>query len=291
MSSWKERNEPVGIYTVHWNCHGLCNMKCKFCYLFLPSPNIMGTNEACMLIRKILSVNAREIVLGGGDPLQRKDIVEIAKYAKDSGLIVRLDTNGLLLNDDLLFRIYRYIDRIALPLEGASQQVHDYMRSYNGHFRLVINFIKKLSDMSIPLKVNTVVTKVNYNEMRELALLLSEFDNIYLWSAYQFSPLGRGFKFRRLFEIDDTQFRKVAEDVLNLRLDLNIEFISNLEKTHSYFLISPDGIIYTQPPPGRYDYIILGHILRDNLKDILDKGMIDTEKNFRRYSRYEKKRI
>ncbi len=251
----------------------------------------MGTNEAYMLIEKILSVNAREIVLGGGDPLQRKDIVEIAKYAKDSGLIVRLDTNGLLLNDNLLSTLSRYIDRIALPLDGASQQVHDYMRSYNGHFRLVINLIKKLSDMGIPLKVNTVVTKVNYNEMRELAWLLSEFDNIYLWSAYQFSPLGRGFKFRRLFEIDDTRFRKITEDVLNLRLDLNIEFISNLERTHLYLLISPDGTIYTQPPPGRYDYIVLGHILRDDLSDILGKGIIDIEKNLRIYSRHEKRRI
>ena len=42
----------MGIYTVHWNCHGLCNMECKFCYLFLPSPSIMGTNEAYMLIEK-----------------------------------------------------------------------------------------------------------------------------------------------------------------------------------------------------------------------------------------------
>jgi len=251
----------------------------------------MSTNEAYMLIRKILSVNAREIVLGGGDPLQRKDIVEIAKYAKDSGLIVRLDTNGLLLNDNLLFRIYRYIDRIALPLDGASQQVHDYMRSYNGHFRLVINLIKKLSDMGIPLKINTIVTKVNYNEMKELGLLLSKFDNIYLWSSYQFSPLGRGFRFRKLFEIEDTLFRNIAEDVLNLRLDLNIEFISNLERTCSYLLISPDGTLYTQPPPGRYDYIVLGHILRDDLNDILSKGIIDIEKNLRRYSRYEKRRI
>jgi MoaA/NifB/PqqE/SkfB family radical SAM enzyme len=180
----------------------------------------MNTKEAYTLIEKISSIGAKEIVLGGGDPLQRNDILEIAKYAKEHDLIVRLDTNGLLMNDKVLYSISKYIDRIALPLDASTKELHDLLRSYDGHFEVITSLVKKIKNLGIPIKINTIATKVNYKDFINLANLIYNLSdaNIYLWSIYQFSPLGRGFKYRKIFNLDDQEFRKLAIYLQNLRL-------------------------------------------------------------------------
>ena len=57
---------------------------------------------------------------------------------------------------------------IGLPIDGLKEQ-HDYLRKYDGHFNTVIKLIKNFQNEGIKYNLHTVVTKLNINNLFQLA--------------------------------------------------------------------------------------------------------------------------
>src|SRR4030066_1628423 len=59
-----------------------CNLKCKHCYsqsIDSPHPRELDTAEAKRLIDQIAETGARLIILDGGEPLMRSDILTLVR--------------------------------------------------------------------------------------------------------------------------------------------------------------------------------------------------------------------
>ena len=93
-------------YVVSWNLTYRCNLACEHCYLDagpnkvkLPAFNDRSelSTEQCFRIVDQIAAFAPECVtiLTGGEPLLRRDIVEIIRYAAAQGLWVVVGTNGV----------------------------------------------------------------------------------------------------------------------------------------------------------------------------------------------------
>src|ERR1051325_5803903 len=99
--------------TVLWELTRLCDLHCRGC----PSgaseqrdPNELSTYEAYKTIDQIAALRPRELIITGGDPLERADVYDIIDYARRRGLdpslvlvptrelsfdaIAKLQTNG-----------------------------------------------------------------------------------------------------------------------------------------------------------------------------------------------------
>ena len=106
-------------YHCHYQITRRCNFKCLSCRVW--------KDEACGELDldkiKILSANLskigiKSIVITGGEPLLRKDIPEVISIFKKEGFLVRLQTNGFLLNEKLLQEIFsRGLDDIYISLD------------------------------------------------------------------------------------------------------------------------------------------------------------------------------
>ena len=113
--------ENPKVQAVSWNITRLCNLKCTHCYLpagfvdtnEFPQGYLRDTeltqSECFRIIDEIAEINPHILlILTGGEPLLRPDILEISKYASDTGFLVVMGTNGVLLNDEFVEKMQQH---------------------------------------------------------------------------------------------------------------------------------------------------------------------------------------
>ena len=92
-------------YLIALNLTKRCNLKCDHCYLDATTKAAGGddeltTEECYRLIDQIAEVNKGcLLVITGGEPLVRPDILDIARHAVKLGFMVVFGTNGMLIDD------------------------------------------------------------------------------------------------------------------------------------------------------------------------------------------------
>lgn len=113
------------IGSVYFSVTGKCNMECAFCTMnsgpYVSTKNDLSLEEIKnILIPKLQYVKPRKIIISGGEPLVREDIVLILKsfaegFGKDK---ILLQTNGLLLSHELVKKISPYVKSVEISIEN-----------------------------------------------------------------------------------------------------------------------------------------------------------------------------
>lgn len=126
-----------------------CNLRCITCYKNAGEAyeNELNTKE----VKKLLKTNRKnanpKIIISGGEPLLRKDLVDILKYIKKLKFkYVSLITNGTLLNDFITSKISKLVDFVQVSLDGSNPLVNDKIRGKGVWIKVVKNlsFLKKI---------------------------------------------------------------------------------------------------------------------------------------------------
>src|SRR3989338_4783555 len=93
---------------VVWNVTGQCNFNCRHCYLdasLSKAPDELNNQEAKGVIADLSEFGVSVLIFSGGEPLLRKDIFELGRYACDKGLRAALSTNGALITKSIAEKI------------------------------------------------------------------------------------------------------------------------------------------------------------------------------------------
>ena len=100
-------------YVVSWNLTYRCNLACEHCYLDAGGTPQVGTEnfadrselgtEECFRVIDEIAAFAPECltILTGGEPLLRRDILEIVRRASERGLWVVVGTNGVRITENV----------------------------------------------------------------------------------------------------------------------------------------------------------------------------------------------
>lgn len=246
------------IKKIHWNVNQSCNMACGFCYLWrYGNTGVFSTEVAKELIHQAAEAKIEWFVFGGGDPLMRKDLPQLLIYAKQLGLKTDLQTNAVLLTDQIFKSIYIYIDKIGLSLDGQDETIHDDIRKYPGHFKMVLKAIEKCQEAKIPVVIRTTVFKSNIGKLSNLGRVLSKYDIIRKWSIREFVPLGRGQINKAKYSITRKEFLNEVNEIKSKNICLPFPIITVVadEMNNCYCLVSQDGLFYTHPQDGIYHSI------------------------------------
>jgi len=72
-----------------------CNRRCPYCYLGGgPSAEEMDTSALCRVLDDMADSGLIQVTFGGGEPLLREDVLELAEHAVSRGLNVSMTTNA-----------------------------------------------------------------------------------------------------------------------------------------------------------------------------------------------------
>jgi len=265
-------NTPFVIYI---DPSSVCNFRCKFC----PSgeldvirnttrwPGILSMEIFKKAINDLAEFNNPIKALKlfkDGEPLLNKNLHEMVKYAKDSGLVnfIEITTNGSLLTPDRVDQIIEAgINRINISLYGMSA------KDFLNFTRTEIDFEKFLDnirylyahrcDCQVFIKTTAGISEENVRDkFFEIFAPICDYINI-----ENISPFWPGYEFQNRY---------------NIKLNTDVGTFGNTleEKTVCPYLfyalaINSDGTVDQCSCDWRHDFLI-GNVREQSLKQIWD---------------------
>ncbi|MFQ5868241.1 MAG: radical SAM protein, partial [bacterium] len=105
----------------------------------------------------------------GGDPLTRKDFLDIYSYAKDKGFIITIFTNGYSMTEE----IAEYFKKrtpfvIEMTLNAVTEDLYQKISQVKGSFTKVRKGIDLILKENLALKIKTEITKDNLGEFHKI---------------------------------------------------------------------------------------------------------------------------
>jgi len=186
---------PAGPFEIVWNFTYQCNLKCKHCYEDAGSRKSgeLSTEEAKQvldILSRIAGIGLPALSFSGGEPLARKDFLEIAAYAKKRVGYVSIASNGTLLTKDVASKLRDVgIDYVEISIDGATPQVHNEFRGIPGAFERALQGVKNSLEMGLDTCIATVLHRDNLAELEKLLGLTKELGARFM--HFNYIPTGR----------------------------------------------------------------------------------------------------
>ena len=181
-------------FLVVWDITYACNLKCKHCYANAGKAlqDELTTEEAKQCIDKLARACVPILSFSGGEPLIRKDILELTSYANDKGMYVAVATNGTLITKKKANEMKeKGVSFVQISLDGASAKIHDSFRGIKGVYEKTISGIHNCVDEGFFVNIATTATHYNYEEIPKIIDLCGDL-GVNWFMIYNFIPTGRG---------------------------------------------------------------------------------------------------
>ncbi len=198
---------------VSWNVTAACHLKCGHCYLAANKrwPNELTTSEGLALIDEMVECGTELLILTGGEPLLRGDILTLARHATSGGIKVVLGTTGTTIDRRKASELRESgIMAAGISLDSTDPAKHDRFRGLPGAWRRAVEGIDSCIAEGIQVLVHTTALKMNQNELPALV----EFAHQKEATAFQLFFLvctGRG---EQLTDLAPAEYRKALEFLL-----------------------------------------------------------------------------
>ena len=192
-------------YVVSWNLTYRCNLACEHCYLDAGGTPLVHddafadrrelTTEQCFKVADDIAAFAPEAVtiLTGGEPLLRRDILEIVRHANARGLWVVVGTNGVKITPTLAALLKKEgVRGLSLSLDALDPERHDRFRRVQGAWKNTVEGARILKEAELPFIVQTTVGAHNVSELSEIAAFAHDTLQAKVWNLYFLVPTGRG---------------------------------------------------------------------------------------------------
>lgn len=191
-----------------------CNLRCVYC---MPETGMkMATHEELLsfeeiqrLCRILADVGIRKVKLTGGEPLVRKDFVELVRKIKAIEGIekVTVTTNGVLLAEVMDELAAAGIDGINISLDTLNPEKFKEITRRDLFSEAYRGIQKALTYPEIPLKLNCLPLGFNGQNLVDIAELAK--DNKLHVRYIEVMPIGMGKKYEFLGE---NQIIKILEE-------------------------------------------------------------------------------
>ncbi|MBX7211945.1 MAG: radical SAM protein [Verrucomicrobiaceae bacterium] len=182
-------------FVIIWEITRACALACRHCRAEAEARAHslqLNTEEGFRLIDQVKRANPALFIMTGGDPVMRRDLPQLARYATDQGLHVSLSPSATprLVNSDFHELKREGIQRISLSIDGPTREEHDAFRGVPGTWDWTMRAIEKAREADLPFQINTTITRGNigrFDAFRELLVKLKPA----LWSVFLVVPTGR----------------------------------------------------------------------------------------------------
>src|SRR5512144_291655 len=147
LSDMKNETLLKAPLTINWAVTNRCNFRCRHCYSRTDPSDELDSKTLFTCIEKIAKAGVLSINFGGGEPLLRKDLLEIAKFSSGKGLRVSMNSNGYLIDRERAQSLKASgFSKVGISLDSHLADVHDGFRGIPGsHGRAVaaLAFLKE----------------------------------------------------------------------------------------------------------------------------------------------------
>jgi len=162
---------------VVWNMTKRCNLKCVHCYAQAVDPegtDQISTEQAKTMIDDLAAFGAPVMLFSGGEPLVRKDLVELAKHATGKGMRAVISTNGTLITKEKARELKEVgLSYVGISLDGG-EEIHDKFRKVPGSFRKALEGVANCQAEGLKVGLRFTINKRNQYEVPKLFEIIRE---------------------------------------------------------------------------------------------------------------------
>ena len=161
-------------YAGQWELTCRCNLRCIMCYTdCFNTPDMtrqeLSFSEIVRIMDEICEAGCFELCLTGGEPLARRDFLDIYTYAKHKGLLVTVFTNGTLITPKIADYLAVYPPTmIEISFHGLTRESFDHITQGRGSYERCLEGIRMLLERDLPLTLKTVGMTVNQDEVLKI---------------------------------------------------------------------------------------------------------------------------
>ena len=163
------------IPSVNFHLWKPCNMKCRFCFATfqdvgqedLPDGHL-PRKESLAVVEALAKAGFDKINFAGGEPILCPWLPDLIRRARELEFTTSIVTNGSFVTPEWLGRVDGCLDWAALSIDTVDPEKLKRMGRTTRTGPMSESDYLRVMDMlrqrGIRLKVNTVVTRINYNE-------------------------------------------------------------------------------------------------------------------------------
>lgn len=186
---------PLNVY---WETTQACALACRHCRTeAMPErhPLELTREESLRFVRQLADFGdpLPQLVLTGGDPLLRADLLELIDTARAAGLEVAVTpaATPLLTRARLGELVVHGVGALGLSLDGSTAARHDGIRQVPGCFDITMAAMEWAGELALPLQVNTLVAAETADDLPAIHALLRD-RPVSRWSLFFLISVGRG---------------------------------------------------------------------------------------------------
>ena len=174
-----------------------CDFRCTYCMTenmeFLPKSDVLTIEEMYRVCHTFISMGVRKIRITGGEPLVRKNVMQLFQYLGDLKRQGHLDeicvtTNGSTLEKHAQALKDAGVERVNVSLDTQDEETFNALTRTN-KFHIVMAGIQKAKEVGLKIKINTVaLNKINDKQVRQLVAycIKNDFDITFI----EVMPMG-----------------------------------------------------------------------------------------------------
>lgn len=160
---------------LQWDSTNNCNLDCLHCYhpSHIQNKEGMNLSEVKEMLDDLKNTSERwsmipRISISGGEPLMRKDLVEILDYANKKEIITAILTNGTLLSYQKAKEIYENgVERLQISIDGT-KETHNRIRQKSFAYDKALEGIVNASSVGIDVTVSMTLIQSNKDEFEDV---------------------------------------------------------------------------------------------------------------------------
>ncbi len=150
-----------------------CNNRCVHCYVthcpVEPDRAELSYEEYCHLLDQLAEAGCLWLLITGGEPMVRRDFIDIYTYAKKKGFIIVLFTNGTLITPEIADSLRCWRPKtVEITMYGATRETYERVTGVPGSFDRAIHGIELLVERRISLVIKAMALTLNRHEIGDI---------------------------------------------------------------------------------------------------------------------------
>jgi MoaA/NifB/PqqE/SkfB family radical SAM enzyme len=157
-----------------------CNLRCEMCnHWRFNRPPPVSMERFHEVVSELAEMGCRKIHLSGGEPLLRANVPALIAHADNLGIRMTMTTNGTLVDKEMAKSLIESgLRGVNVSLDGPERKIHEAVRRVAGAFkkttRAISLFRRYAHKGKLTLRINTVVSRLNFRSLKNLPDLVAD---------------------------------------------------------------------------------------------------------------------
>jgi len=194
--------------TINWALNNSCNFSCRHCYSRVDTGDELSGAILKECLTKCAKAGVMAVNFGGGEPLLRSDILELARHAADAGFRVSMNSNGYLIDAAKAKALKEAgFAKIGISIDSHLPDVHDDFRGMPGSHKKALAALDYLLAAGIKTSISTVICTFNHNTIDELIAMARQHGASQL-NFHNFKCSGLGMSNKDELDLSPAQWKE-----------------------------------------------------------------------------------